>query len=197
MEISRRSLLVSAAAVAGTMFLPPAAFVAPLTVGVDMAAKSDLMAFAVGTPGEYDWISVFARTPEEAWREWAEYQGLDDESAAFDPDYVTRVEKWDGLRGVNAADWIRAGLGHHCDRCSGETSLDHGCRVICEGVVCEECLTLEDLLIVDLDEAVERLADDIADDGAEAVQARLEQTGVWTSVPPDIWDRAVALAGDA
>jgi hypothetical protein len=158
------------------------------------AGGADLMAYAVGTPGEYDWQAIKAFSPEEAFREWVISRWGDDKDApAFDPEYVTRVEKWDGIKAVSPADWFDADFGHCCERCGYETHPDMGGRVVAGDVVCEECLTISDRALVDPDDVVEDLANRIADDGAASVRDDLVARGEWQSVA-DLWPRAVAAS---
>lgn len=195
MTITRRALLTSAAAVAASTVLPPiAAMPAPAAIGVDMAASSDLVAFAVGTPGEFDWISVFARTPEEAWQEWVHQHWFEDEEAAFNPEFVNRVAAWDGLSVVKPADWFRAGFGHVCDRCGYETHEEEGARAIGDEAVCEQCLTFGDRMRCDDDVAMDDLVDRIIDDGVHETRVWLENKGWWDVVGDERWAKAVAMA---
>lgn len=158
------------------------------------AGGSDLMAFAVGTPGEWDWRHVFARSAEEAWKEWSWDQGVEpDEVGEFDPDYVTRIPAWDGRSEIKPADWLRAGLGHHCERCDCETCLDDGAAIVAEAVVCDDCLTFGDRLSCDTERARDDLADMIADDGEQAARQWLEANGYWP-LQGDLWARAVRAA---
>lgn len=143
-DLTRRSLFCGVAAsalVAGMPAIP--------AISAVVAQPVPLKAFIVGTPGEYDWQHYIARTAEEAFAYWREERADEDEEAekwVFDPDSVQRVEEWDGrsYSSIKPADWFRAGLGHICDRCGYETHPDFGGVIICEEVVCADCLTSAD-----------------------------------------------------
>jgi len=192
MSLSRRAFLLGASSSALAAALPAPAFSA-MSIGIDLSKGPDLMAFAVGTPGEYDWQAIFARTPEEAFREWACDRDWGDEPAVFDEEYVQRVEAWDGLRRVAPANWFDAGLGHCCERCGYETHPDFGGKIVAGEVVCEDCLTIVDRAACDPDDVVEDLANRIADEGGAEVRTWCEEHGCWDAVAP-LWPRAVAMA---
>lgn len=59
-EISRREAIALGAATLAVSAAPPALSAVPLP----------LPAWCVGTPGEMDWMTIFARTAEEAKLEW-------------------------------------------------------------------------------------------------------------------------------
>jgi len=189
--LSRRAFLFSASATALAAAMPASLSVAaPVAAGVDLSTKPDLLAFAVGTPGEFDWQAIHARTAEDAFREWAFSRWGDDEDAPeFDPEFVMRVEKWDTLESIRPADWLAVDLGHCCERCGYETHHDAGARIVAGEVVCEECLTLADRVAIDPDDVVEDLANRIADEGEADVRDWLERQKA--SVPDDLWQRAV------
>lgn len=191
--MDRREFLASAAAAIVSPALPDVAGPHAVMAGVDLAPHSDLLAFAVGTPDEFNWISVFARTPEEAFREWViDLYGsdTDDDAPAFTPEYVMRVEGWDRLEKVRSVDWLANGLGHVCDRCGYETSRDFGGLAVGDEVVCEDCTTFSDRILADASGAVDEIANRIADEGQVAARAWLEESGSWELAQGDIWTRA-------
>lgn len=193
--MNRREFLAATAAIVATPVLPALPAAAASAAGAD---ASGLMAFTVGTPGEFDWQWIVARSPQEAFREWLAERCLDDEDAPeFDPEYVTRVPDWDGRTNVTAGDWLRAGLGHCCSRCGYETDADQGARAVGPDAVCEDCLTLADIAATDPAQAAEDLADRIADEGAETVEASLRAKGQWQAVEGDIWAKALATLKEA
>lgn len=198
MTLSRRQFLLTATAAAIAPAIPALpASASPVVMSIDLASGPDLLAFAAGTEGEFDWQVFFGRTAEEALKEATRYFGYDDDDGP--PGYFEfrRVDKWDhrgSADAVTGADWIRAGMGHICSRCSYETFADYGGHVVDEEVVCEECVTFADLLKVDLVTAEDELAEKIADEGAEDVQAWLELQGNWANVPPEIWAKAIERA---
>lgn len=190
MSVSRRSFLLGTSA---ALLVPTFPFAPAMATPV--AARPALLAYAVGTPGEYDWQAIFARSPEDAFQEWVwSYHGDDDDAPKFDPDFVYRVSAWDGKASISPADWLNADMGHCCERCSYETDSDSGGRVVAGEVVCEECLTIGDRCECDPDDVVEDLADRIASKGEEEVKAWLVRCGWGDEVPDDIWQRAVAAA---
>lgn len=166
-DLTRRQALamgIGAAVVAAV----PASVAAAIPVAE--APASDLLAWAVGTPGEFDWQFIRARTADEAIRSFAcetvGGDGCEDENA--DPDGcgdcewcfamgadAERKPMWDDLEQTTNADWIRAGMGSLCSRCSYETFPDTGAEIVKEEVVCEECMTLTDWDIVDPERAAE------------------------------------------
>lgn len=191
--MNRREFLAASAAAAIAPALP--ALLTEQAVGVDLAVGQDLTAFTVGTPGEFDWQWIVARSPQEAFREWLAERCLDDEDAPeFDPDFVNRVPAWDGKTDVSDGDWLRAGLGHCCSRCGYEAYADNGGRAVGPDAVCEDCLTLADIAAIDPAQAVEDLADRIADEGAETVEVALRAKGQWEAVEGAIWAKALDLA---
>ncbi|TIL30006.1 hypothetical protein [Mesorhizobium sp.] len=155
------------------------------------------MGFAVGTPGEYDWISVAAKSAEEAWSRWCDHRGYAGCERIFNPEFVTRVAQWDGKHPdtICPADWLRAGLGHCCERCGYETHCESGARIVAGEVVCEECITFADRVAIDPEDAVEELANRIADEGEEDVRDDLIAKGEWPLVE-GVWSRAVADAAE-
>lgn len=73
-NLTRRSLLLGATALAGTAALPPVALLAeslpaPAMPAADQAAAR-LPAWVVGTPGEGDWEVIRAATEEDAIAGW-------------------------------------------------------------------------------------------------------------------------------
>lgn len=192
MNISRRQLLLGASSVAAGAILAPLASQLPAT-----AQTPSTVAYAVGTPGEYDWQAIRAFSPEDAFREWAISKwGADEDAPAFDPEYVTRVDQWDELSTVNPGDWLDAGLGHICERCGYETHPETGGRSVAGEVVCEECLTIPDRVIVDPQDVVEDLGNRIADEGTDDVREWLKRRGWWSKLPDDLWQKSIAFAAE-
>jgi hypothetical protein len=163
-EITRRDALALAGAAVLAAAIPPAeAAIAP--------TAPPLPAWAVGTPGEWNWQAVEALTEHEAKLAWIrdQYQieecedgcGGSDECDCEFCDHLRSLEadrkpKWDG-KSVTAGDttWFASGLGAYCDRCSYETSRDECGHVVNNEVVCEQCMTLADWDIVDPEHAAE------------------------------------------
>jgi len=200
--LSRRMFLASTAALAVTHALPTMPAAAPAVV--DIAVKSDMLAFAVGTPGEYDWQHIVAKTAEDAFKIWHQehgsYDDEDDDEAeqiVFDPECVMRIPEWDGLKTTTPADWLRVNMGYCCDRCGYETSSDQGAIIAGDKVVCEECTTFADRLINDEDDAYDELLNLVADQGEEAAKNILIRKKDWDDVPADLWARAVVEGSHA
>jgi hypothetical protein len=156
--------LGAAAAVAAAI---PAQAAAP----VSQAATP---AWIVGTPGEYNWQAIFAKTEEEAIRLWVEeetgLEGCERGEASDDCDCefccslysdldAERVKEFDGKTDITPGDWLSAGKGHICSRCGYETSRDEGGKAIGKEAVCSDCMTLADWDIVDPERAAEIRAD--------------------------------------
>lgn len=192
MDLSRRSLLAGVAASAAIAVLPGIPGMAALGVPVE-TPSIPLKAFVVGTPGEYDWQSFFARSAEEAFEAWCS-ERREDQALSFDASYVRRVAAWDGrdLDTITPADWIAVGMGHCCERCGYETHSDCGCRVVAGEVVCDECLTTVDRVISDPDDFVDDLVNRLVDEDEAKVRAWLEVEGCWDVVKDDLWPRALA-----
>lgn len=188
--LSRRAFLIGTSALVVAPALPAISLSAPVVTGARAVAPM----WAVGTPGEFDWQAVRAATPEKAFKIWMREQDWDaDDEMEFDPAFVTRVERWDELKKVNPADWIEAGMGHCCERCSCETHREHGARVVAGEVVCEDCFTFADLMTEGGEDAIDELANKIADEGEDETREALISTGDWEHVPADLWQSALAI----
>lgn len=183
MMLTRRNAIALAgvaAAAAAALGLPAAA--AP-AIGVDGGATDDLSSFAVGTPGEWDWRVIRARTEDDALLRWIEeYSGEtkcsgDANDPDFEPDYcecefcrltraieAERHPEWDG-KPVETGDatWFMSGLGANCSRCSYETFLEEDGRVVDEKVVCHDCMTIADWEKVDPERARDMRDEDISE----------------------------------
>lgn len=163
MTLNRRELLSLTAASVAAAALPTLPSVA------STPAPVNLKAWAVGTPGEFDWQHIIAETEDQARRYFAaevcggdsfcEEGGADDCECEFCISYgsseAERKPMWDGMESPKAGDWLRAGLGTMCSRCSYETFPHDGGNAIGDEAVCEECMTLADWNIVDPEHAAE------------------------------------------
>ena len=196
MEISRRAFLMSTVAM----------IVAPAVHGIAGTTSADAVivtgpsrigtAWAVGTSGEFNWHRVFAETREEAYRTWL---GGDDDpdfeiSDAVLDESTFRVERWDCIEELKPADWFRAGMGHICDRCSGEAYSDYGSMIIDEDrVICEECITFGDRCLIDQpDDLVEDLIEFFDNhDGPDGARAFLMARDWWDDLPVESWNAAM------
>ena len=164
MDVTRRDVLIGAAAVVVTAAVPPLPAVAK------PASVVPLPAWQVGTPGEMDWRVIFAKTAEEARIEWfAEMHGdepgkvcegpcsLDDCECFGSDQEAERQPKFDNPLNAQPDDVTRyrAGWTVMCDRCDYEAQREDGSRVINKKVICEGCLTLDDYKICDPEYAAE------------------------------------------
>lgn len=154
------------------------AAVVPHAPAIAMPAVAPLKpAWAVGTSNEFDWQPFRADTAEEAIRLAAEeYTGGGcrcHEPAIFQDepcDFCERVAQYDAMRvpvwdeanPVTGADWLAAGIGTICSRCSSETFPEDGGRIVGEEAVCIDCMTIEDYDIVDPERAAEMREDQAA-----------------------------------
>lgn len=188
--LSRRAFLIGTSALVVAPALP-AISAAP---AVTATARAITPMWAVGTPGEFDWQAIRASTPEKAFKIWVEDHAWDaEDEVEFDPEYVTRVQAWDELKTVRPADWLDADMGHCCTRCGYETHRDSGARAVGEEVVCEDCFTFADLMSEGDDNAIDELANKIADEGEDEARENLISSGNWQHVPDDLWQAAVAI----
>lgn len=176
--LTRRDALKLATAAAAATALPSIPFAAP---AAPVAALEP--AWIVGTPGEYNWQFMRGLTEEAARLAYVQEEtGLDKcEDGGSDPDDCdcefcchfrdvegSRVKEWDNRPGTpNAGDWLRAGFGHICSRCSYETSREEGGRAVNDNAVCSDCMTLADWDIVDPEHAAELRAE-LADEEQES-----------------------------
>lgn len=160
MSISRRELLVGAAALAAATNIPA------MPAMTATAPAEVLPAWVVGTPGEFNWQHIVARTASEAERifraEWTDDSCEGEEDAPCgECDFCTldveseRKPMWDGKSDVTPGDWLRSGTGHICSRCSYETFPEEGGHGVGDEAVCSECMTLADWDIVDPEHADE------------------------------------------
>jgi hypothetical protein len=196
MSISRRAFLTGMAGVAAAPIVPALPVSAAPTV--ELAAAPSWTMWAIGTPDEYDWRAIAAPTREDAFREYLHLQGISVDSAdtAYPIDEcVKRVTIWDDLGPdkVRPGDWIDADMGHSCFRCDSECYGPDGARNLDGEAVCQECLTIADIVAHDEDEdVIERLADEIADRGEDGTIEWLASEEA--EVPPDLWAEAVRRA---
>lgn len=164
-ELNRREMLVGAAAVAIAANIPALPSVS--------APPEIIPAWVVGTPGEFDWQHIIAKTEDQARRFFAaEVIGGDpacEEGALPDCECecnfceklaqveAERKPMWDGkpYYSITPGDWLRSGTAHICSRCSYETFREEGGHGVGDEAVCEECMELADWDIVDPERAAE------------------------------------------
>lgn len=164
MTLNRRELLSFSAAtmVAAIVSAGPTAAV------TSVSAPTDLKAWAVGTPGDFDWQHIVAETEDQARRYFAaevcggdEFceEGAQDCDCEFCASYwsceAERKPMWDGIETPSAGDWLRGGMGTYCSRCGHETFPQEEGRAIGDEAVCESCMTLTDWDIIDPERAGE------------------------------------------
>lgn len=163
--LTRRFVLAAIATTAGAAALKAAPAVPAAAPVAAAPVKPPLLAWTVGTPGEFNWEIVHAATEQEAIKEWLYSNGdevecgypEDEDAPAPDPHrecvcgecygpevWATRQPAFDERRDVTPADWIRQGIGHVCCRCGEETSPEVGAMAIGDEAVCEDCVTREE-----------------------------------------------------
>lgn len=153
--VNRREFLTTTAAAAVVPLMP--ALASPVVVGVDMARAPSVTMWAVGTWGEYNWQPVAAETEEDAIRQVAEWDDMVcPDTGELEVHYdATRCKAWDNLkRDPTPADWLRANMGHICDRCGYEVCSDDG-HPIGDLAICEGCVTLDEWEIIDPERAAD------------------------------------------
>lgn len=168
-QLSRRELLVSAAAVAAVANIPAA-------IAATVPAEI-IPSWAVGsTDGEWDWQRIVARTEAEAKHYWAGSwsagkcnckpgDGFEcDYCCAMDRAEAVRKPVWDGKEKLTDGDWIRGGMGCYCSRCSSETYSEENGHAIGDEAVCEDCMELADWDIADPERADE-IRQEMIEDG--------------------------------
>jgi hypothetical protein len=216
MNMSRRQFLGAAVATSCSALLPEIALPAP-AVQHEMVAPATTI-WVGGHNGEFDWQPFNAQTWRDAVKQMLEYHGFgnDEEIAAtmtmtdeelraelkhFQMD-TERVAKMDGLQPdeVKAHHWIRAGLGASCSRCDNECYADNGARAIGTEAVCEECLSLSDLLKSgnkwDLSNAEEQIVEIMIDENCDEgeVLAVLSRDNDISAVTPELWAKCLGEA---
>lgn len=150
----RREFLKTAAATAVLSALPAPIPVAMPTVAAPVALTP---MWAVGSPGEWNWQPIAADTLEAAIRIYADDNGHINEDGEIETDLDgQRCKSWDGKDKILPADWLREGIGHHCDRCGYEVTSDDG-HAVGDEAICEDCMTLADWQIYDPVHAAELL----------------------------------------
>jgi hypothetical protein len=173
-NISRRSALaLGASAIAAATLPMPASIVSAAS-----AAKPPTPAWAVGTPGEWDWQVIEAPNEFAARLAWASERigggcecddggdpkdGCDCEFCmAFSGADVDRKPDWDGKDvSIGSREWCESGLGAYCDRCGNEAHRDSGAHFVSDEWVCEDCMDLKDWEIVDPEYAADERANSV------------------------------------
>lgn len=161
--MNRREFLTTVSAATLAPALP--AVVQPAVISVDLAKSPSVTMWAVGTWGEYDWQPVAAETEEEAIRLVADWDGMIcPETGELEKSYdATRCKEWDDLpHDPTPGDWLRAGMGHTCDRCGFETASDDG-QAVGDKAICNDCMTIEDWQLVDPEYAQELREEELAE----------------------------------
>ena len=162
MLIDRRELLVGAATLAAS---------ASISSLPSLAAPDEIVpAWVVGSDGEFNWQHIIAKTEREALRMFAQECGDYEEDCAHADHQegcdcceaiasyaAERKPMWDGKNydEITPGDWLRAGTGHICSRCSYETFPEEGGHGVGNEAVCEECMTLADWDAIDPERAAE------------------------------------------
>ncbi|QSY98552.1 hypothetical protein J2J97_32115 (plasmid) [Rhizobium bangladeshense] len=214
MNISRRQFLGAAVATSCSALIPEIALPAPVAQQVAPATTI----WVGGHSGEFDWQPFNASSWRDAVKQLLGHHGFgnEEEIAAMMtlPDEelraelkhfhmdVERARKMDGLQpdDIKPHHWIRAGLGACCSRCDSECYADNGGRAIGTEAVCEECLTLTDLIQGggkwDLDQAEEQLVELMIDEDCDegAVFAILSKSNDMSVITPAFWTKCLGEA---
>lgn len=205
--ISRRNFLVSSAALAIAPALPSAT-AAP--VAAVEAVKPATTIWVGGHDGEFDWHPFNAPTKDDAARQLLAYHGrefdLDGKPYTLEDAYLSleRAHEMDGLQveEIKSHHWISAGFGSFCERCDSECFADNGARVVGCEVVCEECLTITDLLAGDEwdnSQAEEKIIELMVDEDCDeaAIFEVLSRDNDMSVITPAIWVKCLAEARSA
>lgn len=215
MIMGRRAFLTSVAAVAVLPALPQIAMASPVAAAETLTPATTI--WVGGHHGEFDWHPFNASSWRDAVKQMLEYHGHgnEEEIAATmtmtDEELRTelkhfgmdteRAHRMDGLQpdDIKSYHWIRAGLGASCSRCDSECYADNGARAIGTEAVCEECVTLTDLLQGDKwdrDRAEEQLVEIMVDEGCDEgeVFAILSRDNDMSAVTPEIWVKCLGEA---
>lgn len=177
-DLTRRSLLLGATALAGTTALPPVALADEAATAAAPEIASRLPAWIVGPADDSVRKVVRAATEKAAIAGWFDRNGIVCECGTTMPDGETvgpdecercsywldaqRAEEFDAIDHPTPGDWLRAGHGAACSRCGDETFCEWNGHAIGDEAVCECCMTLEDWRLVDPERAAEMEAEDMA-----------------------------------
>jgi len=151
-EVSRRTALGLAVGAVAAPLLPEA-------LAAPAVSQAPLFpAWTVGTPGEFNWRSIFAPNAQRAIEIWAEAESIDAEDIegmdveareepGLDPD--TEGEHEMSLQDARKLAW-----GHICDRC-GTEAASWEWSIVETDAICDDCMTLADWQIADPEHAAE------------------------------------------
>jgi len=169
--MNRRELLLGSTALIISVNIP----------AIEISAKPEVIpAWIVGTPGEFNWQHIIAKTAEKAERIFR------DENCEFECEegspcgecygctmevIAERKPILDGIVNPTPADWLRAGSGTYCSRCSYETSPEENGHPVADEAVCEECMTIADWDVIDPKHAADLREEEKA--RGEAIAARM------------------------
>ncbi len=168
--MNRRELLLGSTALIISANIP----------AIEILAKPEVIpAWGVGTPGEFNWQHIIARTSEIAElifrKENVEFEC--EEDAPCGECYGCTLEViaerkpvWDGIVNPTPADWLRAGFGTYCSRCGYEAYPENDSHPVVDEAVCEECMTIADWDVIDPKHAADLREEEKARD--EAIAAR-------------------------
>ena len=159
--MTRRFLLAAAAVTSASAALPSL----PAIAAAPVAEAPKLLSFIAGTEGEYDWRHIRAETPEQAAQRWLDEMGYWECEAPetgipreecechscgkAQSVQTERVAAFDNVAHPTGGDWLRAGYGYLCDRCSYEVDGFNGGHAIGDLAICDDCLTAEERAEID------------------------------------------------
>ena len=154
--MTRRFLLASAGVTGAAAALPAV----PAIAAAPAPEAPKLLSFIAGTEGEYNWLHIRAETAEQAAQFWLDDRGYweceapemgasrdecECHSCAMAQTVETeRVSAFDDVPHPTGADWLRAGFGYLCERCSYEIDGFCGGHAIGDQAICDDCLTVEE-----------------------------------------------------
>lgn len=210
MDLSRRKFLIGFGGAACTALVPAQA---RNIIPFDGPIVPKTTIWIGGHVGEFDWQPFVASTRAEALRKLLRYHGecnaedIEETLALSDRELekmgigVERAKKMDGLQieEIKPHHWIRAGFGAECDRCGYECYDGDGGRAIGTEAVCEECITLTDLLQGDkwdVEEAHGRLTEVFLDNDCDEATVRsiLKNDIDASLISADVWQKCLSEA---
>jgi hypothetical protein len=171
--MTRRFLLAAAAVTTAAAAIPAVPALAAEVAAP--AAAPPLPAWVVGTPGEYNWEIVRASTSEKAIELWCadncqhDYEEDEHGNPASPCECVacawetraSRADQFDDIAKPTPGDWMRAGLGYTCSRCSEETDPQNTGHAVGDEAVCEGCMKLVDWQVADPERYAQMVAEGV------------------------------------
>lgn len=199
MSVSRRGFLRSIP----SLFALPVAASASTVSQLSSASAAEIISaappvteWAVGTPGDVSWRPVSAASPQEAFAQFCDGEGVDpSERPMFSEDFVRRMSETDGMAPeiISKPGLIDECTGGRCERCDGEVSGDT-CHLISGDVVCTECLTYAESLSEYPERGFEELVNLVVNEGEHDALDFIVQHDDFELIGEETWARVVAEA---